>query len=392
VSSAVLDQAVALRGDIEAGAAAAEAQRCVDAALIRKLNAAGLFAMNIPAKYGGAQLSAPESLRVLEELAYADSAVGWCGMIYSTTAVLGSFLPEHWGQHVYGARQTGDGGVLSPLSAGAAAPSGKGEAVDGGVVVSGRWAWGSGTHHCDWICGGTTVQDGGDIRRFDNGEPMVHVMFFEREQVELQDNWDPSGLRGTGSVDFVVREQFVPEGRWTVLGQSKRQIDDPLYRFPFFGYFASAVACVPLGIARRAVDDFDDLSRGKVPAAKTSTINESSIVQLEFAQAEALVEAAHHYLYSTVERVWDKIVAQQRPSTEDRRQLRLAASQATQMSAQAVDKLYNAAGGSALQGHCSLQKHFRDIHAATQHRMVGTEVMRMAAAARITDEPVSYQL
>ena len=58
----------------------------------------------------------------------------------------------------------------------------------------------------------------------------------------------------------------------------------------------------------------------------------------------------------------------------------------------AVDMLYSAAGGSALQGHCSLQKHFRDIHAATQHRMVGTEVLRMAAAARITDDPVSYQL
>ena len=264
--------------------------------------------------------------------------------------------------------------------------------MDGGVVVSGRWAWGSGTHHCDYICGGTTVQDGDDIRRFPNGEPMVHVMFFARDQVELQDNWDPSGLRGTGSVDFEVHEQFVPEGRWTVLGHSKRQVDSPLYRFPFFGYFAAAVASVPLGIARRALDDFADLSRGKVPAATTSTINESPIVQLEFAQAESLVQAAHEYLYGTVAAVWAKVAGGQRPVTEDRRRLRLAASQATLMSAAAVDKLYNAAGGTSLQGHCSLQKHFRDIHAATQHRMVGTEVMRMAAAARLTDDPVAYQL
>lgn len=392
MSSLQLDKAKALRADIEAGAGAAEAQRRVDAQLIDKLNTAGLFAMNIPAAYGGAQLPALASLQVLEELAYADSAVGWCGMIYSTTAVLGSFLPEQWGHAVYGSMKAGDGFVRSPLSAGAAAPSGKGKAVDGGVVVSGRWAWGSGSHHCDWICGGTTVQEGDDVRRFDNGEAKVHVMFFERDQVELKDNWDPSGLRGTGSVDFEVHEQFVPEGRWTVLGESKRQVDDPLYRFPFFGYFAAAVACVPLGIARRALDDFDDLSRGKIPAATTSTINHSAIVQLDFAQAEALVEAAHHYLYGAVERVWDKVAKQQRPSTEDRRQLRLAASQATRMSAQAVDMLYNAAGGSALQGHCSLQKHFRDIHAATQHRMVGSEAMRMAAAARITDDAVSYQL
>ncbi len=392
MSDSLLSKARALRGAIELGAATAETQRRVDAGVIDQLNAAGLFAMNIPTAYGGAQAPAPESLQVLEELAYADSAVGWCSMIYSTTAVLGSFLEEPWGSAVYGSICGSDGQTRSPLTAGAAAPSGKGRVVEGGVVVSGRWAWGSGTHHCDWICGGATVEEGDDIRRFDNGEPKVHVMFFEREQVALQDNWDPSGLRGTGSVDFEVDEQFVPDGRWTVLGQSKRQIDEPLYRFPFFGYFAAAVACVPLGIARRAVDDFDDLSRGKVPAATTSTINQSSIVQLEFGQAEAMVQAAHTYLYGAVEGVWEKLMQQQRPSLEDRRQLRLAASSATLLCAQAVDKLYNAAGGTALQGHCSLQKHFRDIHAATQHRMVGSEVLRMAAAARITDEAVSYQL
>ena len=392
MTSNALLEARALRQDIEAVSGESERQRRVPADLIGKLNAAGLLAMNIPHKFGGAQLPALDSLKVIAELSYADSAVGWCAMIYSTTAVLGSFLPEHWGQQVYGPKPGPDGSERSPVSAGAAAPSGKGQAVDGGVVVSGRWAWGSGTHNCDWICGGTTVQDGDDIRRFDNGEPMVHVMFFARDQVELQDNWDPSGLRGTGSVDFTVDEQFVPEGRWTVLGHSKRQVDDPLYRFPFFGYFAAAVASVPLGIARRALDDFDDLSRGKTPAAQTSTINESAIVQLEFGAAEALVQSAHHHLYGVVAEIWDKVAQGQRPTTEDRRQLRLAASQATVMSAAAVDKLYNAAGGSALQGHCSLQKHFRDIHAATAHRMVGTEVMRMAAAARITDAPVSYQL
>ena len=98
------------------------------------------------------------------------------------------------------------------------------------------------------------------------------------------------------------------------------------------------------------------------------------------------------YLYSTVEEVWEAVASGGPPNTDQRRQLRLAASQATMMCASAVDILYNAAGGSSLQGHCSLQKHFRDIHAATQHRMVGSEVMRMAAAARITDDPVSFQL
>ena len=380
-----------MRSAIEAAGQQAELHAQVNPQLIDQLNREGLFAMTVPKKFGGSQKDALDGLQVLEELAYADSAVGWCGMIYSTTAVLGSFLPEQWAQQVYG--PLGSGAQQRPqITAGAAAPSGKGQRVDGGVVVSGRWAWGSGSHHCDWICGGTIVKDGDEVVCSEQGDPLVHVMFFHKDQVKLHDNWNPSGLRGTGSVDFEVSEQFVPDGRWTELGSSRRQIDSPLYRFPFFGYFASAVACVPLGIARRAVDDFDQLARGKVPAAKTSTINESSITQMEFGQAEALVEGAHRYLFSTVGTVWDKVSNGDRVTLDDKRHLRLAASSATQMCAQAVDKLYNAAGGSALQGHCSLQKHFRDIHAATQHRMVSSEILRMAGAARLSDKKVSYQL
>ena len=33
--------------------------------------------------------------------------------------------------------------------------------------------------------------------------------------------------------DFVVDKVFVPDGRWTVLGVSKRQIDRPLFGFLF---------------------------------------------------------------------------------------------------------------------------------------------------------------
>ncbi len=217
-------------------------------------------------------------------------------------------------------------------------------------------------------------------------------MFFERSQVTLHDNWNPSGLRGTGSVDFEVTDQLVPEGRWTMLGTSRRQIDSPLFRFPFFGYFAAAVAAIPLGIGRRAVDDFEAIARGKVPTAKKSTLSTSSITQLDFGRAESLVEAAHTYLYGKVDEVWQKVASDGKVALEDKRQLRLAAAQATIMCADAVDLLYKAAGGTALQGDCPLQKHFRDIHAATQHRMVSPELLRLSAAARLTDDAMVAQL
>ena len=377
----------ALQGDIEDRIGETEAAKCVPGDLVEKLRDHRVFSMAIPKSLGGEECDVADILQAIEEASYADSAVGWLAMIYLTTATTASALPPDWAEKIYGSKNR------VPITAGATAPTGRGKVVDGGIEVTGRWQWGSGTHHADWICGGTMVQDGDDIKRFPSGEPMVHVMYFEKSQVKLHDNWDPSGLRGTGSVDFEVEKAFVPEGRWTILGGSKRIIDGPLYRFPFFGLFAAAVASVPLGIARRAVDDFAKLARKKIPAWQKKTINESSLTQLELGKAEAMVEGAHRYLAHAVEEVWEKMVAGAKPTIEDRRQLRMAATHATLMCAEAVDKLYNAGGGTSVQGYCSMQRHFRDIHTATQHRMVGIGSLQLAGSIKLTNKaPGATQL
>ena len=377
----------ALKDDIEKRIDETEAAKCVPSDLVEALRDRRLFSMAIPKSLGGEESDVLDILQAIQEASYSDSAVGWLAMIYLTTASTAAMLPPEWAQKIYRA----DNRV--PISAGATAPTGKGTVVDGGVSVTGRWQWGSGTHHADWICGGTLVKEGDDIRRFPTGEPMVHVMFFEKSQVKLHDNWDPSGLRGTGSVDFEVEEAFVPEGRWTVLGGSQRTIDAPLYRFPFFGLFAAAVASVPIGIARRAVDDFADLARKKIPAWQKKTINESSLTQMELGQAEAMVESAQRGLSHGVAEVWDKLCAGETASLEDKRQLRMLATSATLLCTQAVDKLYNAGGGTSVHSNCSMQRHFRDIHTATAHRMVGTGVLQLAGGIKLTDKaPGATQL
>ena len=65
--------------------------------------------------------------------------------------------------------------------------------------------------------------------------------------------------------------------------------------------------------------------------------------------------------------------------------MRLAATQATLNCVAAVDRLYNAGGGTSIQGTCGLQRHFRDIHAATQHRLVSHEPLQLAGALRLND-------
>ena len=379
-----LDIARELSRELEASNADAEANCRVNGRTIDLMRSHGLLAMTIPAVYGGGELDVLDNLKVIEQLSYADSAIGWSAMIYSKTAHLGAALPEHWARQVYG-HATEGGSRLSPIAAGAAAPSGKGEKVAGGIIVSGRWAWGSGAYHADWIAGGTLVEDNGEIVRLANGQPAVHFVFFKREEVVLHDNWDPSGLRGTGSGDFEVNQVFVPEGRWMVLGGTKPIIDTPLFRFPALSYFAAAVAAVPLGITRRALADFEGLVSADDKTGKPGKSG-NSIVQFEFGQAEALVGCARQAILGSVAELWGKVTSRSEVLLEDKRLVRLAAVQGTQMCAQAVAMLYSAAEGTALQGHCSMQKHFRDINAATQHRQVSREFYRLAGGVSLAGE------
>ncbi|MGH0037866.1 MAG: acyl-CoA dehydrogenase family protein [Myxococcota bacterium] len=350
-----------------------ERARSVPADLIERMNRAGLFKLTIPRIYGGDEVQPVEVLQTIEEVAYADSSVGWCCMIYLTTAVNVAFLEPAWAERIYRCQ-----GERTPITAGSTTPVGKARPVAGGMQVSGVWPWGSGTHHCDWIAG-TAMLPGARA----DGPPVPTVFYFPRDEVELLDDWDASGLCGTGSGSFRVESAVVPEGRWVPLGGARRHLEGVLYRFPFFGLFSAGIAAVPLGLARRALDDFVELARVKVPTWKTRTINESSVVQLELGRAEALISGARHQLYAIVEELTGRVAAGDELSLEDRRRIRLAACQATASCAEAVDRLYDAGGGSSVYKSCSLQRHWRDIHTATAHRMVGTQTLQLAGAVKL---------
>jgi alkylation response protein AidB-like acyl-CoA dehydrogenase len=306
----------------------------------------GFYRAWVPAAYGGLQTDAMTVLDGIEALAFHDGATGWCGMIGATTSLTAAFLPPAFAHEIYGDPRAVTGGFAMPAA--------RGVAVDGGILVNGRWSWGSGTHHCTWIGGGVLVEE--------RGAPFV---FFERDQVELLDTWHVAGLRGTGSTDYAVTDAFVPEGRWVHVLRAEPVVDAPLYRMPFMGLLSVGVCMVALGLARRAQHELVELAGGKRPAGSGKTLAERQVVQAEVARAEAAWRSARALVRETVDEAMALGV-----TDEMRRRLRLAATDATWRSAQAVDRMYHAGGGSSIHESHPLQRVFRDVHVATQHGMV----------------------
>lgn len=364
----------ALAPEIMARADEIESGRRLPADLARKFAEAGLFRIAIPQRYGGAELHPADIVRVIEEVSRADGSAGWCVMIGGTTATLASVLPERWAQEIYGTNPY-------VITGGSTPPTGKAHPVEGGYRVTGRWQWGSGTQNCQWICGGSLIMEGEEPRKTKSGEPEVHLMVFEAAQVEILDTWNPSGLRGTGSHDFQVREAFVPEGRSVLLGGGPLYIKTPLYRFPFFGLLAVGVCAVALGIARRAIDELVTLATKKVPTWAQRPLSQRPTLQVQVAEAEAALRSARAFVFDAIDAAWDLAVAGETLSLEVRRDLRLAAAHAVRQSVKAVDLMYEAGGGSSIHADNPLQRCFRDAHVATQHIMVASGVYEQTGRA-----------
>ncbi len=342
-----------------------------------------MFQAWVPEVYGGDQLTILEVLDAIEEASYHDGSFGWCAMIGATTSLLAAHLPARWATEIYGTDSSCTGGF--------ALPAGRAVAVEGGLVVTGRWPWGSGIDHCTWIGGGTLVVDaeGRPAPRHDGlAAPFV---FFRADEVEPLDTWDVMGMRATGSTDYRVDAVAVPEGRWAEPARCPPVVDAPLYRFPFMAALALGVCSVSLGLARRAHDELIELAGAKRPAQSRRTLAERAVVQAQVAEAEAAFRSARAFVRQQVGEAW--AAAGRGPLGEvERRDLRLAATNATLRATAAVDLMYHAAGGSAVHRDAPFERIFRDTHVATQHAMVSERTLEVLGrvALGLPTDPSAY--
>lgn len=336
---------------VEAHADKAEQQRRLPKRLVQALRDAQLFRMAVPKVYGGPEADPVTFVSAIEAVSAADGAAGWCTMIASTTSSMSLFMEPDFARVIYGDPKVITGGVY--------APTGTAVLKGGDWRVTGRWQWGSGSQHCQFLTGGATT---------DSGE--FHLMFLDIEDVTIHDTWYVSGLRGTGSNDFSVEGASVPVGRSVRPGISKPQVDSPLAAFPNFSLLASGVAAVALGIARHAIDEFTELAQGKQPLFSSRTLSQSGTAQSMLAKAEATVRSARAFLHDELDSAWSLATAGDPIDVRTRAKIRLACVHAARSAAEATDAVYTFGGGTSVYDSSPLQRCLRDVHVATQHLMV----------------------
>jgi alkylation response protein AidB-like acyl-CoA dehydrogenase len=346
--------------------------------LADELRNAGIFRLSVPRAIGGEEALPIEILKTIETIAAADGSTGWCSMIGIGNNVVAGYMDESGAKEVFADPKA--------PTAGLAAPAGSAVRVDGGVLVSGRWPFGSGITHCDWVWAGCLVTEDGKPRMTPRGPEIVHA-FMPVSDVVIHDTWHVSGLCGTGSNDFSATDVFVPRQRLFALLDPTDHRREPLFQMPPLLLFTFQVAAVSLGIARAALDELKEIAQSKTPTLYSQVLADKPVVQIELARAEAALNSARSFLYEVVENMWQSVSNGRALSKHDLAQGHIAATHAVENGASVTRTANTLAGGSSIYVSSALQRHARDAEAVTHHFTVAPHTWEEAGRVFLGREP-----
>src|SRR5262249_60162528 len=100
------------------------------------LHQAGMFRIFLPRSMGGGELTIPDSLHLIEEIARIDASVGWNLAIGSAGPLFGQCLPRTAYEQIFRDPRVVMAGSLNPTS--------QATAVEGGWRFSGKGTYASG--------------------------------------------------------------------------------------------------------------------------------------------------------------------------------------------------------------------------------------------------------
>jgi alkylation response protein AidB-like acyl-CoA dehydrogenase len=356
-------QAVAdLLADVRQRAEAAEKDRAVPAETMASLRTAGLFRAFVPRVYGGDERTLTEVLDAMTDLAGACPSSAWVGTLFAIHNIVACWLERKGQDEIFG-----DGPDV--LVASSVAPMGALAPANGGFRLAGKWSFSSGVEYAAWLIVGATLPSESAIA------PPDYVFCFVRtSDVRVVDDWHVAGLRATGSKSVELNDVLVPRHRVVLL----KTVQDgaapglaihkqPFYRLPWYPVFICAFPAVGLGTAVAMLEGFREHIRARVDGFSGVAFKTTTGSAVRMAEAAAALDAARLIFRRDVAAL-DRAAQEDRPLRpgESERIMYDAPFIMDACSRTAV-QLLRGSGGKALYESNALQRHFRDIHAMTQH-------------------------
>lgn len=326
---------------------------------IAEMRAAGLLRVLQPKRWGGYEMDLGTFYDIEIALAEGDMSAGWAfGVLGAVTWFLG-LIDDRVAQEVWG--NDSDALICSSTM-----PAGKGTAADGGFRLRGHWRYASACEHCDWaLLGGMVHADG--------APPDWHFFIVPRRDYRTVDNWQVAGLQGTGSIDIILDDVFVPAYRaqrmqdnFALKGAGQSVNTSSLYRLPFGQIFVRGVSTAAIGALQAMLAAFVHYSRERVSRAGGRSAD-NPMVQLLCAETAAAIDEMHMTLQRNCSMLHDYACRAETPPLDLRLQYKFQSSSVVERCTLFAAHIFKATGAAGLSDELPFGRILADLMAARQH-------------------------
>ncbi|MFC3040706.1 acyl-CoA dehydrogenase family protein [Virgibacillus xinjiangensis] len=330
-----------------------------------KIKEAGFHKLHRPKAYGGQDLDYYTFGDIIRTVAYHSVSAAWITYFSIIHETWPAFLPKEGRDELYNSDAL-MADVFAPVGKVTDDPDGK------GYRISGTWNFCSGVLWCDWIALGAIHQ----MR--DGSEPELSLYIVHKKDVELIENWDPIGLRGTGSNAVKVDDVYVPphyifplkrvvEG--AVAPDGNYEEDYQIFNVPYIIYFLSGFSQIAIGGLERLVNDFKEKTEGRIrvynnnSSEKDASNTQRLLGELNI-QLKSLKAIANEYM--------DKLHEYQENGTrvldeEEREELFARRGYVARTAAELGTRILITLGGNSLYREKHTERFVRDLIAVAAH-------------------------
>ncbi|GLZ28601.1 acyl-CoA dehydrogenase [Lentzea sp. NBRC 105346] len=358
----VLDKVRELLPALRDRAQEAEDLRRVPVESIKALQETGFFRLLQPLRHGGFEAHPLAFYTAVKLIASACGSTGW------VASVLGVH-PWHVGLFAAQAQDEVWADDQDTRISSSYAPVGRARPVDGGFRFSGRWSFSSGCDHATWVLLGGLVMN-------DEGKPVdFRTFLLPIADYTIIDVWDTVGLRGTGSNDILVEDVFVPEHRTLSMANTARCVcpgqdvnPGPLFRMPYGTIHPYAITAPMIGMAVGAYETHVGATRERIRSAYLGEkSSEDPFAQVRIANAANDIDSAWLQLERDINEEMDLAARSEKIPIELRLRARRDQVLGSARAIAAIDRLFESAGGKAIDNGKALPRFWRDAHAARVH-------------------------
>jgi 3-hydroxy-9,10-secoandrosta-1,3,5(10)-triene-9,17-dione monooxygenase len=351
--------------------AIAEQQRRVPQESIERLDAAGVFSLTTPKRFGGADFTTRELHDIYRALSAGCGATAWVVWAAAGGNLWSYAFPDEVIAPVYQSPWVGNrtfalGGTSRRMS-------GTARRVEGGWMIKGVWPFATGSVHASH----------GYLAAFydETDDSKVGMALVPKGELIARDDWDSMGLAATGSQTVATDgELFVPEERFSTPERLAARIAELTGQGlgPRRGGLVRSVVSgtgVALGLADQAMEAFrGSVGKRSVPYSRYASALDAPIIHHAVGQAHMQIRAAGMLADAAVTELDRREIEQEDLSVTEALQYHTDVAYVWDACSSAIETLFRASGASAIMKRQPLQLIARNCRAGSLHAAYNIDV------------------